>query len=47
MYTEKFKDITAAYQVLSDEKRRARYDALRKGEDDPENKFKNPFSGWG
>jgi DnaJ-class molecular chaperone len=45
LYTEKFKDITAAYQVLNDEKRRKRYDALRKGEDDPEG-FKNPFSGW-
>ena len=46
MYTDKFKDITAAYQELSDEKKRKRYDALRKGEDDPEG-MKNPFSGWG
>jgi len=46
MYAEKFKDITVAYQVLNDEKKRARYDALRKGEDDPEGP-KNPFKEWG
>ena len=33
---EKFKEITSAYQVLSDEKKRKRYDALRRGEPDPE-----------
>lgn len=44
MYSEKFKEITEAYQVLNDEKKRKRYDALRKGEADPEGP-KNPFSG--
>ena len=36
MYQDKFKDITAAYQVIGDEKKRKRYDALRKGQPDPE-----------
>lgn len=47
MYSDKFKEITGAYQVLNDEKKRKRYDALRKGQPDPEGPagFKNPFSG--
>lgn len=43
-YLDRFKDINAAYQVLSDENKRKRYDALRKGEPDPQG---GPFSGWG
>jgi hypothetical protein len=46
VYQDKFKEITAAYQVLSDEKKRKRYDALRKGQPDPEG-MRNPFQGWG
>ena len=36
---QKFQDIMNAYQILNDESKRKRYDALRKGEKDPEIKF--------
>ena len=33
---EKFQNITNAYQVLNNESKRKRYDAIRKGQADPE-----------
>src|SRR3954466_12790081 len=41
---EKFKEISQAYEILSDKEKRARYDAMRSG---PYGGQSNPFGGQG
>ncbi len=45
-FMEKFKDITQAYQVIGEEDKRKRYDALRKGGPDPSAFGKGGFGGF-
>jgi len=37
----KFQEITNAYQILNDDAKRKRYDALRAGKEDPEDAYGN------